>query len=117
VLADWVDAVAAPVDAVAAVVVAPAPAVAAFVVAPAPVVAVAAVAAVAVLGCKPITCSSDCSSVPNRFCTVPAGACAVVLLLESSADPTCEPFLWPCVWILSVGSADAADVKFEIDDI
>src|SRR5712664_3860389 len=65
----------------------------------------------------PITCSSDCSSVPNRFCTLPAGACAALLLVESSGDPTCEPFLWPCVWILRVGSAEDADVKFGINDI
>ena len=47
----------------------------------------------------------------------PAGDGAAPLLPESSLDPTCEPFLWPCAWILSGGSADETEVKFGIDDI
>ena len=83
-------------------------------------VAAAAVPAGAVaLNCTPITCSSDCSRLPNRFCWVPTGTGAAVLLSllsESSADATCEPFLWPCAWVLSCGSA-GVDVKFAIEDI
>jgi hypothetical protein len=90
----------------------------AAVAAAAAVAAVAAVAAgFAALNCKPTTCSNDCSSLPNRFCTDPDAACAALLLPESSVDPACEPFLWLRVWILSGGSADDADVKFGIDDI
>jgi hypothetical protein len=51
-------------------------------------VAVAAGVAVAVLGCTPITCSSDCNRLPNRFCAVPAGTCAAVSVLESVVGST-----------------------------
>ena len=60
------------------------------------VLAAAVLAAAAVFDFRPITCSSDCSSVPNRFCVAPAGACVEASLPELSVDSTCEPCLWPC---------------------
>src|ERR1700735_5482165 len=67
---------------------------------------------VAVVDCTPITCSSDCRRLPNRFCAAPGGACPAVPLLESSVDSTCEPRLWPCGCTLTGGSADGAELKF-----
>jgi hypothetical protein len=86
---------------------------------PAPVVVPAAVVdeVVAVApNCTPIACSSDCSNEPNGFCVAPAVAGAAVALSESVLDCTCEPFLWPCGWILPSGSADGVDVRFVIED-
>src|ERR1700720_1766200 len=76
---------------------------------PAPVVVlaavVAAVGAVAPIS-PPMASPSHCSSEPNGFCAAPAVAGAAVAVAESESESesavacTCEPFLWPCGWIL-----------------
>ena len=118
-LARRYDAAPALVDAAVAALVLPV-VVAAPAVVPTPVVVLAAVLDVAgavAPNCTPITCSSDCSIEPNRFCCVVAGTCAVVALPESSMESSCELFLWPRPWALTDGSAEVADVKFAIVDM
>jgi hypothetical protein len=34
-------------------------------------------------GCTPMTCSNELSRPLNRFCVLPTGSCAAVLLVES----------------------------------
>ena len=78
----------------------------------------AALAEAAVAGCTPITCSSDCNMLLNKFCWVPAGTGVMASPSESLlVDSTCEPFLCPCEWAVMADSAEGAELKLAMDDI
>jgi hypothetical protein len=80
----------------------------------------AALAVAAVAGWTPMTCSSDCNMLLNRFCCVPAGTGVIASPSESllvDVDSTREPFLWPCVWAVMEESAEGAELKLAMDDI
>lgn len=82
-------------------------------------VVVLAVVAGVVLVCRPTTCSSDCSSVPNKLCVAAVGDCADASLVEElSVEFTFEPCLCPCEERLAGGSAaDEGRLKLVTDDI
>jgi hypothetical protein len=79
---------------------------------------VAALAVAGVAGCTPMTCSSDCNMLLNRFCCVPAGTGVIASPADSLlVDSTREAFLWPCEWAVMEDSAESAELKLATDDI
>ena len=85
-----------------------------------PAAGVTALAVAGAADCTPMTCSSDCNMLLNRFCCVPAGTGVMASPSESESplvDSTREPFLWPCEWAVMDESAEGAELKLAMDDI
>jgi hypothetical protein len=49
-------------------------------------------------GVPPMTCCSELNKLPRRFCAVPTGIGAAVVVVEFAVGSNGEPFLWPWPW-------------------
>ncbi len=72
-------------------------------------------------GLPPMICCSELNRLPKRFCAVPTGVGAAVLLEESVVGSNSEAFLWPWPWpwgcIFTAGRAGVTAEGMVSDDI